>query len=413
MKKPLQYVIALAILVCTTSFAQETTVDLSLGQQYVNEVYYKLDTQTETVFPVAAWDVAFLRNSSFNSAVRVNDGANIKVYEVANTPDGYDTVDVSNQTNWLELVNSDTNWEDGAFMQGSASFGFGEYNPVNHHIEGTIIYVLEYADGTYRKFFIEDYYGAYTFKYATWDGSNWSADTTEIVDNASNPDNNYNYYSLQNQEEVVGEPAATDWDFVFRGYTTYLNPPGQNYVVIGALHNPSVTVAQNEETGDPDPNGLTYSEEINTIGYDWKQFAGTWTVFSDQKFYVKYENNTVYRLYFTEYGGSSTGDVTFVYEDVTDLLGIEDLSNGVSFGMFPNPSSTGNVTVLYDLTATNTISNSIQITAMNGQVVLQTELSSQNGLYSKDLNVSNLQNGIYLVSFQSDNQTTTKKLIIK
>ncbi len=414
MKKITQFIpIMIALFSLNGMKAQEVTADLSLGQNYTNEIFYKLQTATETTFQVADWDVAFLRISNFDLGVRVNDGAYIKVYEVANTPEDYDTVDVSDQSNWLELVNGDTSWNNGAFMQASASFGFGEYNPATNHVEGTIIFVLEYPDGTYRKFFIEDYFGAYTFKYATWDGSNWSADTTEVIDNASNPDNIFNYYSLKNQQEVISEPAATEWDFVFRGYTTYLDPPGQNYTVIGALQNPNVTVAQNEETGDPDPNGLTYSEEINTIGYDWKQFAGTWTIFSEQKYYVKYEDNTVFRLYFTDYEGSSSGNLTFVFEDVTDLLGLEELSNGSSFGMFPNPSSTGKITILYDLTTTNSFNNSVQITAMNGQLVFQTNLSSQNGLYSRDLDVSNLSSGIYLVTFQSDNKATTKKLIIK
>ena len=234
MKKILQ----LAIILASTLISAQETINISFGPGYSNEVYYKLDTQNETIFPAASWDMAFLRNSNFNLSVRVNDGIGIKVYEVGDMPSEYETVDVTDQSNWINLVNSDENWEGGAFMSGSATYGFGEYNPATNTVEGTIIFVLEYADGTFRKLFIEDYFGAYTFKYATWDGTAWSGNTIATVENTSNPDNIYNYYSLQNNEEVVAEPAEGDWDFVFRRYNTFLDPPGQNYIVSGVLQTP-------------------------------------------------------------------------------------------------------------------------------------------------------------------------------
>ena len=228
-----KFLLMAAIIATSITSAQET-VNVSLGAQYANEVYYKLDTQLETSFPANSWDVAFLRISNFDLAVRVNDGIGTKVYEAANTPAAYNSVDVADQTGWTELVNSDTDWENGAFMQGSASYGFGDYNPATNTVEGTIVFVLEYADGTFSKFFIESYFGAYTFKYANCDGASCSSDTYETVSNTSNPDNRYNYYSLQNNQAVVAEPAEGDWDFVFRKYVTFLDPPGQYYNVSGA-----------------------------------------------------------------------------------------------------------------------------------------------------------------------------------
>ena len=405
-------IILLAMLAATSIVAQEVTVNLSLDPGYTNEVYYKLSTETSTTFPAASWDVAFLRTSNTDVGARVNDGTGIKVFEVADTPAGYDTVDVSDQSSWIELYNNDTEWKDGAFMQGSATFGFGEYNPGNHHIEGTIIFVLEYLDGTYRKFFIEDYFGGYTFKYSTWDGANWSPDIMETVSNTSNPDNRFNYYSLENETEVVAEPAETDWDFVFRRYTTYLDPPGQYYTVTGALHNPNVTVAQVEETGAPDPNGLSYSTEINTIGYDWKEFTGTWVIDSDQKYYVKYNDNTVYRMYFTDFEGQSTGNLTFNFEDVSSLLGFEEIAEGVSFGMSPNPTQGKEVTIFYDSNDINTTHHRIHIYDLNGRNVFATQVNQTQGFKSKTLDLSQLQGGVYLVKFTSGNSSITKKLIL-
>ena len=409
MKKILLTAFAIATTLCTIA---QQTIDVSMGAGYTSEVYYKLDTQTAITFQADSWDVAFLRNDDFNLSVRVNDGIDIKVFEVANTPEQYGSVDVSNQNDWVELVNGNTNWEDGAFMQGSATFGFGEYNPATNHVEGTIIYVLQYDDGSYRKMIIEDYFGAYTFKYATWDGSTWSSDTTATVANTSNPDNRYNYYSLQNNQEVVAEPSEDNWDFVFRKYTSFINPPGQNYVVSGALHNPNVTVAQNQETSDADPNGLDYLEEINTIGYDWKSFTGTWNIDSDQKYYVKYDNNTVYRMYFTDFGGSASGDLSFVLQDVTDLLSFESVSENLSFGMYPNPSLDGTVTIVYENKNTAAATNTIRVYAVNGAQVYKTTTLNNNGFFNKQLDLSFLDSGMYILQFDSGDTTISKKLIL-
>ena len=409
MKKILLTAFAIATTLCT--IAQET-IDVSMGAGYAYEVYYKLNTQTAITFQADSWDVAFLRNDDFNLSARVNDGIDIKVFEVANTPEQYGSVDVSNQNDWVELVNGNTNWEDGAFMQGSATFGFGEYNPATNHVEGTIVFVLQYDDGTYRKMIIEDYFGAYTFKYATWDGSTWSSDTTATVANTSNPDNRYNYYSLQNNQEVIAEPSEDNWDFVFRKYTSFINPPGQNYVVSGALHNPNVIVAQNQETSDADPNGLDYLEEINTIGYDWKSFTGTWNIDSDQKYYVKYENNTVYRMYFTDFGGSASGDLSFVLQDVTDLLGFESISENLSFGMYPNPSLDGDITIVYENKSIIAATNTIRIYAVNGAQVYKTTTLNNNGFFTQQLDLSFLDSGMYVLQFESGDTTISKKLIL-
>ena len=409
MKKILLTAFAIATTLCT--IAQET-IDVSMGAGYTSEVYYKLDTQTAITFQADSWDVAFLRNDDFNLSARVNDGIDIKVFEVADTPEQYGSVDVSNQNDWVELVNGNTNWEDGAFMQGSATFGFGEYNPATNHVEGTIVFVLQYDDGTYRKMIIEDYFGAYTFKYATWDGSTWSSDTTATVANTSNPDNRYNYYSLQNNQELIAEPSEDNWDFVFRKYTSFINPPGQNYVVSGALHNPNVTVAQNQETSDADPNGLDYLEEINTIGYDWKSFTGTWNIDSDQKYYVKYENNTVYRMYLTDFGGSASGDLSFVLHDVTDLLGFESISENLSFGMYPNPSLDGDITIVFENKSIIAATNTIRIYAVNGAQVYKTTTLNNNGFFTQQLDLSFLDSGMYVLQFESGDTTISKKLIL-
>ena len=411
MKKLLHIAAFLAVGFSTT--AQET-VELSMGANYENEVYLKLANEAQNTYAANSWDIAFLRNSPQNIGIRVNDGIGIQVFEAADDPAEWNNINVANESSWTALYNDDTNWDNGAFMQGSASYGWGEYNPVTHHVEGTIIFVLKYADGTYRKFINEDFFGGYTFKFATWDGNDWVDEKTVTVDNNDNPANRYNYYSLQNDETVIAEPAVGDWDMVFRKYVTDLGG-GTYYNVTGVLHNPNVTVAQNEELdGEGDPNGLSYSEDINTIGYDWKSFDGSgYTVNSDMAYYVKYDESTIYRLVFTEFDGASTGNIELDYQDVSGLLGFEDVTEDISFGMYPNPTTNGQVSIVYDVANTASAKNTIEVFAINGAKVYSETMSSTSGFYNKTLDLSALQSGVYMVNVTSGKNTITKKLILK
>lgn len=409
-------IILSAVALATTLFATaQETVNISMSEGYSDQVYFKLEDQSINTFEASSWDIAFLRIDPQNIGIRVNDGAGIQVFEAANDPAEFDNIAIANEGDWTPLYNDDTNWDNGAFMQGSATFGWGEYNPATHHVEGTIVFVLKYADGTYVKFINEDYFGAYTFKYATWNGTDWVGETTKVVENASNPDNRYNYYSFTNNEEVIAEPALDNWDFVFTKYTTYLDPPAAYYNVTGVLHNPNVTVAENEETsGAGDPDDQVYLEEINTIGYDWKAFNGTgYDVNSNMAYYVKTTSNTVYRMVFTEFNGTATGDIAFDFEDVSEQLGFETISEGISFGMYPNPSTNGEVTLVYDISTGNSEKNTVEIYAMNGTRVFSEEVTSQDGFYNKTINVSSLRSGVYVVNFISGGSSISKKLIIK
>ncbi len=398
--------------------AQEVTVNTSMGAGYANQVYYKLSTQTATAFARESWDIALLRVSSYDFGIRVNDGIGIEVFEASNTPNDWSTIDIANEASWTVLQNSETTWSGGAFDQGSASYGFGEYNSTTHHVDGTIIFVLKYADGTYRKFINEDYAAGYTFKYATWDTSTstWSADQTVTVPNTNNPNNKFNYYSLQNNLEVVAEPAITEWDFVFTKYITdYYGDGTVFYPVTGVLHSDEVTVAQNDEPSGTTANTtLTYSDEINTIGSDWKSFNGAgYTVNSNQAYYLKYADDTIYRFNFTAFTGGSSGDLTLVFENVTASLSIKDVSENVSFGLYPNPSTDKQITLVYDVNTLSSDKNDVAIYSTTGQKVFETALSSNQGFRNKSLDLSSLSNGIYMLQFTSGEFTTTKKLILK
>ena len=417
MKTILQFLTV--VLFFITANAQETVVDLSMQPSYSDQIYYKLSTETATSVTANSWDIAFLRTSAFEFGMRVNSGIGIEVFEAANTAASYSSIDVTNEANWTALQNSETTWSGGAFEQGSASYGFGEYNPSTHAVVGSIVFVLKYADGTYRKFINESYAAGYTFKYATWNAetSTWSEDQTATVSNTNNPENKFNYYSLQNNEEVVAEPAIADWDFVFTKYANdYFGDGSFFYPVTGVLHSDEVTVAQNDEVnGMPANPTLTYSDDINTIGYDWKDLNDAWAydVSSNQAYYIKYADDTIYRLYFTAFEGSSTGNLSFAFENVTNALSIEDVNSSVAFGMYPNPTTDKKVNLIYDVNTLASNNNEVSIFSTTGQKVYQTSLNINSGFYNKSLDLSSLASGIYVLQFTSGNNSVTKKLILK
>ena len=394
--------------------SQQTAVNLSMGSSYTDEVYYKLSTAETNIYTAASWDIAFLRVSNQNIGIRINDGIGIQVFEAANTAAAFNNIDIANEASWTSLYNDDTHWDNGAFMQGSASYGWGEYNPATHHVQGTIVFVLKYADGTYRKFINEDYFGGYTFKYATWNGSAWVGESTVTISNNENPTKRYNYYSFKNNTKIIAEPDFNSWDFVFRKYNTFLDPPGENYVVTGTLQNLNISIAKNEEpNGIPNLNGLDYLSKTNTIGHDWKSFDGAgYSINSDMAYYIKYNENTVYRLVFSAFEGSSTGNLSFNFEDVSDLLGLEEISEGITFGIYPNPSTDKIINVIYDLKNTESSENNIDIYDLQGGLVFSNLLDSNSGFFNKMLDLSALQSGLYIINLKSGKNTVSKKLIL-
>lgn len=394
-----------------TLTAQET-VDLSMGSNYTDRVFFKLSDTSHENFVNNEWDVAFYRMDSFTFATRINDGKGIMVYEASNNPTDWASIDIAQAGNWTQLYNSDTDWLVGAFDNGSATYGWGEYNPATHHVEGAVIFVLEYADGTFKKFFIEDFFGGYTFKYATWNGSTWNADETVTINNTTNESNLFNYYSLENNAEVLAEPAFNSWDLVFTKYATDLGG-GMMYNVTGVLHHPDLVVAKHDETsGAPDLENLNYLEAINTIGYDWKSYNGSgYDIDSDTGYYVKFENTQIYKIIFTEFEGGSTGNLQFTV-NYEGQLGLNDFENGNSFAVFPNPA-VNTVDLLFDIKQAGNSPLQVSIYTISGALIMEKSFENHSGFFRKTIDISGLNSGIYMVRASIENQFITKKLVIK
>lgn len=71
--------------------------------------------------------------------------------------------------------------------------------------------------------------------------------------------------------------------------------------------------------------------------------------------------------------------------------------------LYPNPVSTGKVYI----TSKNDLDKEVQIFDVLGKKVLQTQLSA------RELNLSNLTPGVYIIKIKEEEATATRKLIIR
>lgn len=406
MKKISSFLLLIAILPLQ---AQEIVVDLSLQPAYTQEVFFDFASDTAENFPVDSWEIAFMQSGTFDFSERINTGLGIEVYQASDNPADYESIDPNNRENWIRLYNNDTIWTQGAFDQGSATYGWGEYDAVSHHVEGTIVFVLEYPNGAFRKFMITDFYNGYTFKYASWDetSSSWIDEREQSLPNDENPESLFNYYSLTDNTAVGASPNLDDWDLVFADYMTDVQ--GTMYPVLGALQNPNVKVAVtiDKEAQEED---LAFSEKINTVGYDWKSYEdGNYTIDSDTYYFLKYEDGTVYRFHFLSFDGSETGDFSLGYEEVTDEMAVEVFDKNNSLSLYPNPSSDGNISLLFD--GNQSGKAQVKVFDMNGRLVKQQTFNAHQ-FSDYQLDLTGASSGVYWLHFTTGPYSTTKKLIL-
>jgi len=406
-----------------------TTVNMTMGPQYQNRVFFDLAANNTVTQTANTWDIAFYRASNTNFGTRINDAHDIKVYQASDDPTAWDNITSNSIASYgAPLFNLDntTAIQAGAFEQGSATYGWGEYNSGSHHVEGTVIFILKYASGATVKFMIEDYYGGYTFKYAKWNTatSSWDATQTKTIANGSD-DAYFNYFSFNTGEKVTNlEPPKANWDMMFTRFYTdypYTDPDtGQQltmkYRMSGVLQNPAISVAKVQPETQPTatstiPASTAFSKNISTIGYSWKPTMGA--PFSDVVYYVK-KGSDYYRMYFTSNEGASTGNMYFKYKKITGSLGITEVSKKASFGIYPNPTASDKkVTVLFDVKERADNKGNVEVYDLTGKKVYATELTNQTGFYKQDLNLSHLTSGNYMVKITYGGNTETKKLIVK
>ncbi|MAX68806.1 MAG: hypothetical protein CMP60_03845 [Flavobacteriales bacterium] len=389
---------------------QSQNQNISMNSGYINQSFYSM--QNGEVLNIANdnWDIAF-STDAFSSTIRINDGkgAQLYTYHLGDTSD-WDIINMSTPNIlYNPMYNSDITWEIGAFDVNTTSgfdYGWGVYNLQTHHIIGDSIFLIQTVNGNWKKIWIKSKEsGEYFLKYANLDG-------TDIV-NTSIQAANYNnkrfvYYSLDQDIVKDREPELSEWDISFTKYITPVQ--GTPYPVTGVLSNVGIKIAKAINIAAPfnyiDFSSHTFMEDINSIGYDWKTYQGSYIVDDNRCYFVKDYSNNIWRIIFTSFEGTISGNIEFN----TELIGsINSLENDLqkNFKIYPNPASS-DVNIIYE---TNR-DVKLEIHDLNGRRIFNTILQKQD-FSTVNIPLYNFNKGIYIISIiDNENNLLRDKLII-
>ncbi len=384
------------------------SVQVSLNPGYSTQSFYSMQNGETQNVSSENWDIAF-SVSSMSSAIRINDGKNVRLYSytLGDTTD-WNNINAGSTANiGPALYNSETSWSTGAFdLHQTSQFdlGWGIYSMITHHVTGDSLYLIETINGNWKKLWMKKLAsGTYTFRHANLDGSN---DILVTIDKNNYTNKNFVYYSLDNNSIEDREPVNTNWDMVFMKYISDLGMP---YSVTGALINNNVEVA---EANAADPSSYTnysahnFTSNINTIGYDWKSFQGTYTVDPNRCYFLRDMNQNIWRIVFTSFDGMSTGNLEFNAAQL-NITNIDNSHKDKAFAMYPNPASE-NVTFIYDLNKNSTLN----IFDVSGKKVYEKILQGS-GFKTYTASLNNLDKGIYFVIIsEMANILVKEKLIL-
>jgi len=153
--------------------------------------------------------------------------------------------------------------------------------------------------------------------------------------------------------------------------------------------------------------------EINSIGYDWKSFdmsTFSYSVEPYRCYFVKDLQDKIWRIIFTSFEGSSTGNIEFNTLEMTSSTSISELQSDIStFEIYPNPITDNNLNVVFDISSDISELNIFDITGKN----IYNEIFNSKGFQAKSISIPNLNNGIYVVTLSSKGSIFQKKLVVR
>lgn len=405
--------------------AQVVEDTTTMGAFYANQVYYSLANGTVAEVSNTNWDLALSMHGhgAAGSAILINEG-NMTLWAYPGDTTNWSTFDTTGYANWERLLNSDTSWTNGALnvrrgARGVFDMGWGLLNPQNNFWTfGDSLYLAKLDDNSYRKLWIVSLKtGVWEFKYANIDGSN---EQTFTIAKSAYPNRNFVYHSMKTNTTIDREPDNTTWDIMFGKHTDYINPPGMYVNVTGVFNNRNVWSAKAHLADSASAATATQAQtdlnqNVINIGREWKKrVQGNWVV-NDTIAYFVYDNDSTnfYRIQFTGFeSGFGPGNLgrSFFNTELLHTVGIEGVEKSMTLSIYPNPA-TDKVTLLLDYPE-NDVMN-IELINLSGQVVHREQVSLFSGVNQKQIDVSHLQSGIYLLNMINSDFKSTQKLIVR
>ncbi|MBL7924940.1 MAG: T9SS type A sorting domain-containing protein [Bacteroidia bacterium] len=417
MKKINTYLLAFLLTLATIQVKAQMTSDVvSIGAGYTNQAFYSMSNGELSNITHTDWDIAF-QIRGFAASILINSKNNVRLWNAGKAISQWSSMTVADTTSILsdpayELFNSDTSWDYGAFNRTNDTsnqfdLGWGTYDFITHVISGDSVYFIKIGSTDYRKLKIESLTsGVYYFRYANLDGSN---EIVATLTKSAFTGKFFAYYSLVNNLSIDREPVYNTWDLTFCQYLT-LTP--YTYKVTGVLSNDSVVVAKAYpvDPATPTPGTLPFNEEINTIGFDWKSYdfsTNVWTIADSTVYFVRDRQGNTWKVVFTGFDGSSTGNFYFDKGPATPT-GLLENSGIRTFGIYPNPASQW---VRLMLETEQSAPASIAIVDISGRQVREINTSLRSGLQSLELDVANLPSGIYQVVVRQGSELQVTRMV--
>ena len=395
-----------SLMLCASLNAQtftEQTIDLTAS--YAKDVYYNLPDASGEDADATNWHLAFGLGNG-DAAIHFQDSWGNKIYRTTYTLADWATVDTTGIYAMTPLNNSELSWGVGALNQDpvdpSSGFdlGWGSYDIVTHYVNGSAVFIAE-IDGEFYKLFINHLKsGEYTFQHEKMVSGATLVERT--IDKGDYDEMTFVHYDIVQDVVVEREPDMEDWQFVIG---KYIDMAPTAYPVVGVRTRKGIEVAEVENT-DPtlvDYSSLTFSTDINTVGYDWKTFdMGTFSFIltEDLSYVLREEDGTLHHFYFTDYEGSSTGIVKLMYK--TSNVNVDEIDAQSTLIVETNPVSVNqsvsvNLEEASQLNVFDQLGNLVQSIA-NPQS--QTFLEFDNS-------------GLYILQAVLKNETVTQKLIVQ
>lgn len=387
------------------SLYSQELVQIGMGPSYQYDIYYSFDYGI-TAYPERNnWELAF-STDLYEGNIRINSGSPVYLYEIAQSKKYWSQI-TSLPSDAQLLRNSNEDWSIGAFLSNATldfNYGWGNFNFENESIEGDKIYIIDYSEGQ-KKIRINNFYmGVFNFTIANLDGSN---EETIIIDTSLYQDKKFIYFSLNNNQIIDREPEKDNWDLLFSRYEeeyVTLNNDTMPYIVTGVLSNQNLTyqfdgfINQNF-----DINLLNFNYDINSIGYDWKEYTGSFIMVPNRSYFIfNQDETTLYKMVFESFSGQSSGNLSFTIEEIdySPVFITED--ENIKLNIFPNPNN-GNLNIEIE-----GLDFFVDVFDLNGKKIKSKGCSS-----FCNFNLNDIPKGIYLLKLHSENMNLINKIIVE
>lgn len=330
--------------------AQEVIYDsVVLGEGNANMSFYSLANGELGQVPLADWHLA-IDVRPMGATARINGGLGLKLYPYGPLSE-WDAIDLDTWVPGEPYRNDQSDWSFGAFSQGGDGmfdFGWGTYDVVTHIVTSDAMYLVQLPDLSWKKVALLSLSsGVYDLQFSNLDGTDFF---NVAIDKADYDGQLFAYCNLLTGTVADLEPAEP-WDIVFLTYEDEVGG-GAHYAVTGGLIHPNVTVQQVDGLADPFADGAyswdSFGFETNAIGYDWKSFVPGqgYSIESERCYFVADSYGDVWRLVFTGYGGSATGEISFgVLEAGSSTNNVAE-ADAPDLAVYPNPAASNGTVVV-------------------------------------------------------------------